>query len=104
MAPGAHCAAGAIRPSVGKKGFVAEDAVEGGTADAELPCSAELVAAIQVQDVLDVLLNDGVEIEGASLCRGMHLWHGLEAGGQGEVAGADDAIDGLKERSFEDSG
>ena len=38
--------------------FVAQDAVEGGAADAELVSGAQLVAAVQVQDVLDVMLND----------------------------------------------
>ena len=44
--------------------FVSEDAVEGGAADAELAGGAEFVAAVEVEDVLDVMLNDGVEIEG----------------------------------------
>ena len=44
-------------------GFVAEDAVEGGAADAELAGGAELVAAVEVEDVLHVMADDGVEGE-----------------------------------------
>ena len=44
-------------------GFVGEDAVEGGAADAELAGGAEFVAAVEVEDVLDVVLDDGVEGE-----------------------------------------
>jgi len=44
-----------------EEGFVAEDAVKGGAADGELTGGAELVAAVQVKDVLDVMADDGVE-------------------------------------------
>jgi hypothetical protein len=46
---------------VGEEGFVAEDAVEGGAADGELAGGAELVAAVEVEDVLDVMADYGVE-------------------------------------------
>ena len=49
--------------SVVEEGFVAEDAVEGGAADGELAGGAELVAAVEVEDVLDVMPDDGVEGE-----------------------------------------
>jgi hypothetical protein len=45
------------------RSFVAEDAVEGGAADAELAGGAELVAAVEVENILDVMLDDGIEVE-----------------------------------------
>ena len=51
------------RSSAREDGFVAEDAIEGGAADAELAGGAELVAAVEVEDILDVMLDDGVEVE-----------------------------------------
>ena len=52
-------------------GFVGEDAVEGGAADAELAGGAELVAAVEVEYVLNVMLNDGVEVEGVGVRCGL---------------------------------
>lgn len=45
----------------GDEGFVGEDAIESGSADGELAGRAELIAAIEFEDILDVLANDGVE-------------------------------------------
>ena len=45
---------------------VAEDAIEGGAADAELAGGAEFIAAIQVQNILHMVLNDGIKVEGVS--------------------------------------
>ena len=55
----------ALRRSVGEDGFVAEDAVEGGAADVELAGGAELVAAVEVEYILHVLADDGIEREAA---------------------------------------
>ena len=85
-------------------GFAAEDAVEGGAADAELAGGAELVAAVEVEDVLDVMLNDGVEVEGVGVRGRQELRRGFKAGGEGQVAGADDAVAGFEESGFEDGG
>ena len=63
--------------------FVGEDAVEGGAADAELAGGAELVAAVEFEDILDVMLNDGVEIEGVAVHGRLERRRGFEAGGQG---------------------
>lgn len=43
-----------------EKVFVGEDAVECGTADGELARGTKLVAVIEVEDVLDVMVYDGV--------------------------------------------
>jgi hypothetical protein len=45
----------------GEWGFGVEDAVEGGAGDAELAGAAEFVSFVEVEDVLDVLLDNGVE-------------------------------------------
>ncbi len=84
--------------------FVGEDAVEGGAGDVELAGGAELVAAVEVEDVLDVVADDGVE--GEVLRPG----DGLRLGGRGEgvvgeskIDGADDAVGGLEERGLKDA-
>ena len=59
------------RISVRENVFVAEDAVERGAADAELTSGAEFVAAVEVEDILDVVLNDGVEVEGVGVRCGL---------------------------------
>jgi len=85
--------------------FVAEDAVEGGAADAELAGGAQLVAAVQVEDVLHMMLDDGVEIEAVGAHHGLlHILRGFQAAGQGQVVGADDAVDGFEQGGFEDGG
>ena len=90
--------------SEGEDGFVGEDAVEGGAADAELAGGAELVVVVEVEDILDVVLDDGVErqVDGVEDGPGRGRRFGL--GGDGEVFGADDAILGLKERALDDAG
>ena len=45
----------------GEEVFVGEDAVEGGAADGELAGGTELVAAVEVEDELDMMVDDGVE-------------------------------------------
>ena len=119
----------------GEEVLVGEDAIEGGAADCELAGGSELVAAVEVEDELNVLANDGVEgevgagwglrVEGRSGAgrrvgpgmgcgideggggeRGVELRNRrrLEAVGQGEVGGTDDAVVGLKESIFENAG
>ena len=58
---GGQCARVSGRGLVVEEGFVAQDAVEGGAADGELAGGAQLVAAVEVKDVLDVMVDDGVE-------------------------------------------
>jgi hypothetical protein len=87
---------------VGENGFVAEDSVEGGAAYGELAGGAELVAVVKVEDVLDMMADYGVEGEIVSTD-----WMGLvelrlQAGGEGQIAGADYAVDGFKEGGFKD--
>ena len=95
-----------FRGLTGQDGLVGEDAIEGGTADLELAGGAELVAAVELKDELDVVTDDGVErevfrIDGGlgNLRRGSFL-----AAGQVKVFGADDAIDGFEESGFKDRG
>ena len=85
-------------------GFVAEDAVEGGAADAELAGGAELVAAVEVEDILDVMLNDGVEVEGVAVHGRLERRRGFEAGGQGEIVGADGSVAGFEQSGFKHGG
>jgi len=87
-----------------EEGFVAEDAVEGGAGDAELAGGAEFVAFVEVEDVLDVLLDDGVEGQVVRMGDGVRLRGAVFVGGQGKVFGADDAVGGLEEGGFEDGG
>ena len=56
-----------------EEGFVAEDAVEGGAGDGELAGGAELVAFVEVEDVLDMLLDNGVEREVVGTDGGVRL-------------------------------
>ncbi len=49
--------------SAGEEVFVGEDAVEGGAADGELAGGAKLVAAVEIEDILNMLADDGVERE-----------------------------------------
>jgi hypothetical protein len=49
------------RSSVCEQTLVREDAVEGGAGDLQLTGSAKLVATVEIEDVLDMLANDGVE-------------------------------------------
>ncbi len=51
----------AVAGLAAEDGFVAEDAVEGGTADAELAGGAELVAVVEVEHILDMMADHGVE-------------------------------------------
>jgi hypothetical protein len=48
---------------VRKDGFVGEDAVEGRAADVELAGGAEPVAAAELEDVFNMVADDGVERE-----------------------------------------
>src|SRR5271166_6145887 len=82
--------------------FVAEDAVEGGAADAELAGGAELVAAVDVEDILDVVLNDGVEVEVVAMHSRLERRWSFEAGGQGEIVGADGSVAGFEQGGFKD--
>ena len=47
----------------GEEAFVGEDAIEGGAADDELAGGAEFVAAVEIENKVDVLADDGVERE-----------------------------------------
>jgi hypothetical protein len=89
---------------LGEEGFVAEDAVEGGAGDAELAGGAEFVAFVKVEDVLDVLLDDGVEGQVVRMGDGVRLRGAVFVGGQGKIFGADDAVGGLEEGGFKDGG
>lgn len=44
-----------------EEALVGKDAIESGAADTELTGGTELVAAVKVEDVLNVMANDGVE-------------------------------------------
>lgn len=59
--------------STGEEVFVGEDAVEGGAADGELAGGAKLVAAVEVEDELDVLPNDSVEREVGNAGSGLRV-------------------------------
>ena len=48
---------------MGEQAFVGEEAIEGGAADGELAGGAEFVAAVEVEDEVDMLADDGVERE-----------------------------------------
>ena len=87
-----------------EEGFVTEDAVESRTADGELTGGAELVAAIEVKDVLDVMADDGVEGEAFRLVGGLLAELSFRFRGQGKIAGKDDAIVGFEECSFKNAG
>ncbi len=88
----------------GEQGFVGEDAVEGGAGDAELAGGAELVAAVEVEDVADVVADDGVEGEILRAGDGLRLGgRGEGVVGEGEIGGADDAVGGFEERGFKDA-
>lgn len=84
--------------------FVAEDAVGGGAADAQLARGAELIAAIQVEDALDMVEDNHVEREVFDAKERLHLQPCVGNVGKGEVAGPYDAVCGFKERSFKHSG
>ncbi len=56
--------------SVGEDGLVAQDAIEGGAADAELAGGAQLVAAVQVEHELHVMADDRIEAEVAGRLAG----------------------------------
>ncbi len=67
--------------------LVGKDAVEGGAADCELARGAELVAAVEVEDVLNMLANDSVERE-------VGVGGGLRAGSRsGAGCGVDPGIE-----------
>jgi hypothetical protein len=89
---------------LGEEGLVGEDAIEGGAGDLELAGGAELVSSVEIEDVLDVLLDDGVEREVIGVDDGVGLGGAIVGVGQGKVFRADDAICGLEESGFEDGG
>jgi len=84
-------------------GFVAEDAVEGGAADAELAGGAELVAAVEVEDILDVVLNDGVEVEGVRV-RGRLERDEASRRRAGRDRRADGSVAGFEQSGFKHGG
>ena len=67
----------------GEDGLVAEDAVEGGAANGELAGGAELVSAIEVEDIFDVMPDDGVEGEILRGADGVILRENFGSGGEG---------------------
>ncbi len=90
---------------MGQDRFVAEDAVKGGATDLELPGGAELVAAIEFDNIVDMIANDGVERE----VIGNGWWRDELSGDflgiwEGQVFGADDAVYGLEQGGFENRG
>jgi hypothetical protein len=101
-------AAGRGKGLVGVMEFCREEAVEGGAADAELAGGAQLVAAVEFEDELDVAVNGGVEGEvgGGRGIGGPRA--GLSGAGglvmglvESEVAGAEDAGAGVEDGGFE---
>jgi len=102
--PSATCHLSSATWLLGEEGLVAQDAVEGGAGDAELAGGAELVSAVEVEDVLDVMADDGVEGEAVGADDGLGLGLGFESRGEGEVVGADDAVCGFEEGGFKDGG
>jgi hypothetical protein len=68
----------------------------------ELAGGAELVAAVELEYVLDVMADDGVEGEIFRVDGGLQslLDWGFLTAGQIEVFSADDAIDGFEEGGF----
>ena len=91
-------------PSVGEDGFVAQDAVEGGAGDGELAGGAELVAAVQVEHVLNMMADDRIQGEAVGSNGLGQVGLRLGAGGDSEVTGTDDAVDGFEQCRFEDRG
>jgi hypothetical protein len=89
---------------LGEERLVGEDAVEGGAGDGELAGCAELVSFVEVEDVLDVLVDDGVEGEVVGVGDGVGLGGAVIVGGEGEVLRSDDAVGGFEECGFEDGG
>ena len=83
--------------SVGEDGFVGEDAVEGGAADAELSGGAEFVSVVDFEDGLDVMADDGIEGEAIDFEGGLKAGRGVEAIEDGDVGGTDDAVGGFEE-------
>ena len=88
----------------GKEAFVAEDAVEGGAADAQLAGGAEFIATIEFEDELDVAMDDGVQGHVLGQGQGFSLewsggtFRGLDDGDlEMKVGGADDAGGGVKD-------
>ena len=92
-----------------QRAFVGEDAIEGRAADGELARGAKLVAVVKVEDVLDVMANDGVEGEVAGARGrmraeagiGLGVEEGLRAFGERQVGGTDDAVIGFEQGVFE---
>ena len=88
----------------GEKGFVGEDAVEGGAAYVKLAGGAKFVASVEIKDVLDMVLDDRIEGEVFRVGEWCGRNKFVEAGGDGEVVRADDAIDRFEECAFKDGG
>ncbi len=70
----------------------------------QLAGGAELVAAVEVEDILDVVADDGVECEVAGCVATGVASPGLRVDGQGKVVGADDAVYGFEEGGFKHGG
>lgn len=95
-----------------QEGLVGEDAVEGRTADGELTGGTKLVAAVEIEDVLDMMSNDRIEgeISGSSwgmpaeACTKRRVVLGLGTVGQREIAGLDSTIRGFEERHLQNTG
>lgn len=88
----------------GKNGFVGEDAVERGAADAELAGGAQLVAAVQVEHVLHVAADHFVEREGAAVLDGIVVDCGFASNWHGKITGADDVAVGFQQARFKYAG
>ena len=84
--------------------FVAEDAIEGGAADAELAGGAEFVAMVEFEHGLDVMADDGIEREGFNLKDGLQAGLGVDTVEDADVGGSDDAVVGLEQSGFKDAG
>ena len=87
-----------------ENGFVAEDAVERGAADAELTRGAELVAVVQIEDVLDVLVDHGVKAQVLAVRSGLGVTVHFKKGGDEQIFRADDAVGGFEQSGFKHAG
>lgn len=88
---------------VAQQALITQNAVEGGAADAELASGAELVATIQVEYVLDVMVNDIVEAKIVEADGRLEAGLGLDIGWQGKVADTNDAVVGFKQGGLKDA-
>jgi len=89
---------------VGQDRFIAENAVEGRTADAKLTCRSQFVSVVDVEHVLDVVVDDSVEGEVFDAgCIWSHIAD-LDIGGYKQVFRSNYAIHRFNQSSFQRAG